>query len=65
MEQLTPYGMNLEIVSERVGSASAVKMCRSIIVKGLEALMLESAMAASKYDADARVFLRCRKAFLV
>ena len=63
MEQLTPYGMNLEIVSERIGSASAVKMCRSIIVKGLEALMLESAMAASRYDVDARVFSSLSESF--
>ncbi len=53
---LAPFGMRLEIVSASVGTASAVKMCRSIIVKGLEALLLECALAATRYDASERVF---------
>ncbi len=53
---LSPYGLRLEVVSDQVGAASAVKMCRSIIVKGLEALLLECALGASHYGADERVF---------
>jgi len=53
---LKPYGMSLEIVSDRVGSAAAVKMCRSIVIKGLEALLFECAIGASRYGADERVF---------
>ena len=30
---LLAYGMNLEVISERIGAASAVKMCRSVVVK--------------------------------
>jgi len=53
---LSPFGMRLEMISEEIGAAVAVKMCRSIVVKGLEALLLECALAASRYGADARVF---------
>ena len=31
-----------QVFSEKLGAASAAKMCRSVVVKGLEALMLES-----------------------
>jgi len=53
--KLTPYGMRLEVVSDKTGSASAVKMCRSIVIKGLEALLFECALGASRYGADDRV----------
>lgn len=56
VDQLAPYGMNLEIISEEIGAASATKMCRSIIVKGLEALLLECVLGAVPYGADERVF---------
>jgi len=44
------------VVSERIGVAAATKMFRSIIVKGLEALMLECILASAPYGADERVF---------
>jgi 3-hydroxyisobutyrate dehydrogenase-like beta-hydroxyacid dehydrogenase len=53
---MTPFGMRLDVISEKVGTAAATKMFRSIIVKGLEALMLECVLAASPYGADERVF---------
>lgn len=56
VEALAPFGMNLEIISERIGAASATKMCRSIIVKGLEALLFECVLGAVPYGADERVF---------
>lgn len=34
---MTPFGMRMEVLEgAKVGSAAAVKMCRSIVVKGLE-----------------------------
>lgn len=36
------------VVGEEIGRASAIKLCRSIMVKGLEALSAEMALAASK-----------------
>ena len=43
------YGMTLTAFSGEVGPASAVKMCRSVLIKGLEALLTESMLAAAHY----------------
>ncbi|HEV8430326.1 MAG TPA: DUF1932 domain-containing protein [Pyrinomonadaceae bacterium] len=53
---LAPFGMSLEVISDQIGAASAIKMCRSIVVKGLEALLFECVLAAVPYGADERVF---------
>jgi 3-hydroxyisobutyrate dehydrogenase-like beta-hydroxyacid dehydrogenase len=53
--QLAAIGMNGKAVSEQVGGASAVKMCRSVIIKGLEALVVESMFAARRYGAEETV----------
>jgi 3-hydroxyisobutyrate dehydrogenase-like beta-hydroxyacid dehydrogenase len=44
-----------QVFSERLGAASAAKMCRSVIVKGLEALMLESLLTARNFGVEAAV----------
>src|SRR5262249_18637842 len=62
-DRLTPFGMRLEVVSDEVGAASAVKMCRSIVIKGLEALVLECALGASRFGADERVFESLEESF--
>lgn len=36
------------VVGDKVGQASAIKLCRSVMVKGLEALTAEMVLAASK-----------------
>ena len=63
VDLLSPYGMNLEAISDRIGAASAVKMCRSVVVKGLEAIMVECAMGAVPYGADERVFATLDETF--
>lgn len=60
---LAPYGMRLEVISDQIGVASAVKMCRSIVVKGLEALLFECVLAATRYGADERVFASLGETF--
>jgi 3-hydroxyisobutyrate dehydrogenase-like beta-hydroxyacid dehydrogenase len=60
---LTPFGMRFDIVSETIGAAVAVKMCRSIVVKGLEALLFECVIGASKYGAEERVFASLQESF--
>jgi 3-hydroxyisobutyrate dehydrogenase-like beta-hydroxyacid dehydrogenase len=62
VELLAPFDMKLEIISEQIGAASATKMCRSIIVKGLEALMFECVLGAVPYGADERVFATLEEA---
>jgi 3-hydroxyisobutyrate dehydrogenase-like beta-hydroxyacid dehydrogenase len=56
VELMTPLGMRLEAIEGRVGKAAAVKMCRSIVVKGIEALLAECVLGASQYDAGDKVF---------
>ena len=63
VELLTPLGMKLEVISEQIGAAAATKMCRSIIVKGLEALLLECVLGAVPYGADQRVFATLDETF--
>jgi 3-hydroxyisobutyrate dehydrogenase-like beta-hydroxyacid dehydrogenase len=41
--------------SGKLGAASAAKMCRSVIVKGLEALMLESLLSARTFGVERAV----------
>jgi 3-hydroxyisobutyrate dehydrogenase-like beta-hydroxyacid dehydrogenase len=38
-----------------IGAASAAKMCRSVMIKGLEALLAESLLAARHYGVEATV----------
>jgi 3-hydroxyisobutyrate dehydrogenase-like beta-hydroxyacid dehydrogenase len=62
-ERMTPYGMRLELLDRPVGSAAAVKMFRSVIHKGLEALLLECVLAAEPYGAAERVFASLDQSF--
>ncbi|MFQ5995011.1 MAG: DUF1932 domain-containing protein [Acidiferrobacterales bacterium] len=55
VEKLAPYDMNLENFGREVGRATATKMFRSIVVKGLEALFIECVLAASRYGVAERV----------
>jgi len=48
-------GMKMEFVSAEVGQASAIKMFRSVVVKGLEALLVESMTASAEYGVEDRV----------
>jgi 3-hydroxyisobutyrate dehydrogenase-like beta-hydroxyacid dehydrogenase len=43
---LARLGMEVGVVGDRVGQASAIKMLRSVIIKGFEALTAESFLAA-------------------
>jgi 3-hydroxyisobutyrate dehydrogenase-like beta-hydroxyacid dehydrogenase len=54
-ERLRSIGMNVTPISDRIGVASAVKMCRSVIIKGIEALAVESLFAARRYGAEKEV----------
>lgn len=50
--RLALLGMNATAVSKKVGVASAVKMCRSVMIKGMEALAVECLFAARRYGAE-------------
>lgn len=55
-ERMTPFGMKIEVGATQVGSAAATKMCRSVMIKGIEALLTECVLGATRYGADERVF---------
>ncbi len=51
-DRLRPVGLNLTPVSDKIGIASATKMARSIMIKGMEALVIESYTTARKYGVE-------------
>jgi 3-hydroxyisobutyrate dehydrogenase-like beta-hydroxyacid dehydrogenase len=55
-DRMSPYGMRFDVLDGPLGSASAIKMFRSVIIKGLEALMLECVLGAEQFGASDRVF---------
>lgn len=62
-ERMTPLGMVMEVTGERVGEAAATKMCRSIVIKGMEALLTECVLSACRYGAAERVFASLGETF--
>jgi 3-hydroxyisobutyrate dehydrogenase-like beta-hydroxyacid dehydrogenase len=48
-------GFSAKLFSDRYGQASATKMCRSVMIKGIEALLAESLLTARHYGVDATV----------
>ncbi|MDN5343899.1 MAG: hypothetical protein PWQ18_10 [Clostridia bacterium] len=54
-QMLVPYGMDITVLGTTPGQASAIKMFRSIFMKGIEALFLEMLLAARRYNADEQV----------
>jgi 3-hydroxyisobutyrate dehydrogenase-like beta-hydroxyacid dehydrogenase len=50
---LQSLGFNgAEVYSDTIGAASAAKMCRSVIVKGMEALLAESLLTARRHGVE-------------
>jgi 3-hydroxyisobutyrate dehydrogenase-like beta-hydroxyacid dehydrogenase len=54
-EVLKAWGMDAKAVSDKLGVASAIKMCRSVMIKGLEALVIESYATARAYGVEEHV----------
>ncbi len=55
-ERARPLGFTgVKPFSDMVGQASATKMCRSVMIKGVEALLCESMLAARYYGVDKTV----------
>jgi len=60
---LGDLGMNAKMVSTEIGVASAVKMCRSVMIKGLEALVIESFTTARKYGVEEHMIATLQETF--
>jgi 3-hydroxyisobutyrate dehydrogenase-like beta-hydroxyacid dehydrogenase len=54
-EKLNDIGMNTQAVGKTIGQASANKMLRSIMAKGISALLLECLVAAHRYGIVDRI----------
>ena len=62
-EVLTGWGMDARAVSDCIGVASAIKMCRSVMIKGLEALVIESYATARAYGVEDAVLPTLQETF--
>jgi 3-hydroxyisobutyrate dehydrogenase-like beta-hydroxyacid dehydrogenase len=49
---LNEIGFDAKVSSDRLGIASATKMCRSIMIKGMEAMVIESFTTARAYGVE-------------
>jgi 3-hydroxyisobutyrate dehydrogenase-like beta-hydroxyacid dehydrogenase len=63
IEAMAPFGLRMQHLVGDVGTAAAVKMCRSIVVKGLEALLCECVLGAVPYGAEAHVFASLKESY--
>jgi 3-hydroxyisobutyrate dehydrogenase-like beta-hydroxyacid dehydrogenase len=61
--ELTSFGMDAKAISSDLGVASAIKMSRSIMIKGLEALVIESFTNARKYGVEKEVIATLEETF--
>lgn len=50
LDLLRGLEMDIDVVSEQPGDASAIKLCRSVFTKGIEALLVETLMVAQRME---------------
>ncbi|OJU86567.1 MAG: dehydrogenase [Burkholderiales bacterium 66-5] len=62
-EKINPLGFAARVASEKLGVASATKMCRSVMIKGLEAMVIESFTAARHYGVEDAVLASLAETF--
>jgi 3-hydroxyisobutyrate dehydrogenase-like beta-hydroxyacid dehydrogenase len=60
---LQALGFAPQVASEKLGVASATKMCRSIMIKGLEAMIIESFTTARHYGVEDAVIASLYETF--
>ncbi len=60
---LSALGFAPRVASEKLGVASATKMCRSVMIKGLEAMVIESFTAARAYGVEDQVLASLAETF--
>jgi 3-hydroxyisobutyrate dehydrogenase-like beta-hydroxyacid dehydrogenase len=60
---LVAGGCNARVVSDKLGVASAIKMSRSVMIKGLEALVIESYVNARAYGVEDHVLPTLQETF--
>jgi 3-hydroxyisobutyrate dehydrogenase-like beta-hydroxyacid dehydrogenase len=63
LDTLTRLGFSPKVVDGDTGQASATKMCRSIMIKGLEAILIESLSSARHYGVESAVLDSLKETF--
>ena len=63
LPQLAALGFVGKVASEKLGVASATKMCRSVMIKGLEAMVIESFTTARAYGVEDDVLASLAETF--
>jgi 3-hydroxyisobutyrate dehydrogenase-like beta-hydroxyacid dehydrogenase len=53
----------MEVANEIVGQASAIKMCRSIMIKGIEALAVECFLTSRRYGVEETIIASLEETF--
>jgi 3-hydroxyisobutyrate dehydrogenase-like beta-hydroxyacid dehydrogenase len=61
VDLLVPWGMSIEFAGEKLGTASGIKILRSVLIKGIEALIDETLLAARSYGLDETVLASASK----
>lgn len=61
--RLAALGLRATVAGERLGIASATKMCRSVMIKGLEALVIESYATARHYGVEDAMIATLQETF--
>jgi 3-hydroxyisobutyrate dehydrogenase-like beta-hydroxyacid dehydrogenase len=61
--RLAALGFAPRVASDRLGVASATKMCRSVMIKGLEAMVIESFTTARHYGVEDAVIASLHETF--
>ena len=60
---LLDLGFNAKVASDQLGVSSAVKMCRSIMIKGMEAMVIEAFTTARAYGVEDAVLASLTETF--
>ena len=60
---LAALGFDAKVASDKLGVASATKMCRSVMIKGLEAMVIESFTTARAYGVEDAVLASLKETF--
>ena len=62
-EALSNWELDVNVVSDKIGVASAIKMCRSVMIKGMEALVIESYTTARAYGVEDHMIATLQETF--
>ena len=63
LPRLAELGFAAQVASDNLGVASATKMCRSVMIKGLEAMVIESFTTARAYGVEDAVLASLKETF--